>query len=68
MPLRRKQGPQRTGPEVTHRITTGADHRTTGQTVLSASNKGHGQVSHVEARVESEVEPIHNPLTFLQAL
>jgi len=49
-------------------ITTGADHRLTGHNVFSASNKGHGQVAHVEARVESEVEPIHSSLTCLQTL
>jgi hypothetical protein len=42
--------------------------RLTGHNIFSASNKGHGQVSHVEARVEFEVEPIHNPLTCLQTL
>ena len=49
-------------------ITTGADRRLTGHNVFSASNKGHAQVAHVEARVGFEVEPIHSPLTCLQDL
>lgn len=43
-----------TGSEVSQGITRGAGHRMIRRTAFSASNKGHGQVSHVEARVESE--------------
>lgn len=44
----------RTGSGVSQGITRGVDHRMIRRTAFSASNKGYGQVSHVEARVESE--------------
>ena len=61
IPLQWKQGPKRTGSELPCGMTRGACHRLVKHTISSALNKGHAQVPHVEARVETRVGAAHLP-------